>query len=89
MSANSDGNRIQKDENLAQRRKKLKRKEKEKFSKGSMLRTRNNKSEYISRDRNHIELVDMALQILDVKILLLIKIIKLFKNKSKLLNNEK
>lgn len=33
MSANSDGNRIQKDENLAQRRKKLKRKEKEKFSK--------------------------------------------------------
>lgn len=33
-----------------------------------MLRTRNNKSEYISRDRNHIELVDMALQILDVKI---------------------
>lgn len=35
MSANSDGNRIQKDRNLAQRRKKLKGKEKRKmFQKG-------------------------------------------------------
>lgn len=69
MSANSDGNRIQKDGNLAQRRKKLKGKEKRKiFQKGRLLRTRNNKSEYISCDRNHIELVTIALQILHVKI---------------------
>lgn len=43
-----------------------------------MLRTRNNKSEYISCDKNHIELVTIALQIFDVKIYLLVKIIKLF-----------